>query len=214
MNDLLRILAPLFLFLPLSSVGQSDDGNDHQLAIRGDVQAVQASSSDLFKNNMQGVIGGDLSLHVPFARNFFVAGGGRISFFERVGDPSILLQKETTMMSYGPFLEGGFQPYLGDIFFLEVSVKASYRFLEFQAPVCSQNGRKEVHTQQTPSAEPQLGLWWDAGDGLKFGAIVGYELMWERFQNDLICEDPEPSLSSEDNYRTWNFGFSFNVDLK
>lgn len=214
MTLLLRTLVAFLFLTPFITQGQSDDQKGHDLAIRGEFQAVHANSSDLFRNNMNGIIGGDLSLLVPFPRDFFLAGGARISFFEKAGDPRQLLRKETTMMSYGPFLEAGYQPYLGDIFFVELSVKASYRILRFEAPICSQKGRKEVHTQQTPSAEPQLGLWWDAGGGLKIGAIVGYELMWERFQSDLICKDLTDPSSSKGDYRNWNFGFTFSADLK
>lgn len=215
MLRLARIPFALLFLLPFVIKGQNDDKKGHDLAIRGEFQGISASSNELFKKSMSGVIGGDLSLIVPFAGDFFAGGGGRLFFFERAKDPRNLLSKETTMMSYGPFLEAGYQPYLGEIFFIELSIKGSYRFLRFNSPLCGKKGKKEVHTQQTPSAEPQLGFWWDAGDGLKFGAIVGYELMWERFQSELICEDlKDLNASAKGNYQNWNFGFSFSADLK
>lgn len=202
------------LFFPLISSGQGKDLGEHRLSIRGDLQAVHAGASALFQDRMNGIIGADLSLQVPFGPDLYFGAGGNFSSFERAGDPVQLVRDETTMASFAPFIKAGYRPYLSRIFYLDINVMGSYRFMEFNAPRCEQEGRKEIHTQSSFSATPKIGLWWDTGDGLDFGAVVGHEIIWERFRTDLICEELEPEPPENDSrYRWWHFGFAFSADL-
>ncbi|MFB6257339.1 MAG: hypothetical protein ABEH38_01495 [Flavobacteriales bacterium] len=214
MNQRLSFFVIPFLFFSLLATGQNDKGG-HRLSIRGDFQALHESSSELFRKKMNGVIGGDLSVEYPLASSFFIAGGGTLSHFERGGDPTNLLQEETTMLSYGPFIKGGFRPYLSKTFYMEFSVKGIYRKLDFRSPRCKKLGNALHHGQTAFGMEPRIGFWWDTGDGLDFGAVLAHELLWERFHEDLICEElkPEPP-DRKGKYRFWHFGFAFSADLK
>lgn len=215
---MMRILFSSFcsiLLFPFFVHGQGDGSKDpHGLAIRGDFQIVQESASELFQEQMNGVIGADLSLEVPFANSLFVAGGGNFSQFERKGDPTNLLQEETKMYVYGPFVKAGYRPYMSRIFYMEFSVKGSYRFLDFDSPSCKNSGEPTEHSSTGFSMMPKMGFWWDTGDGLDFGAVVGHELLWNRFDPDHICYrlPPEPA-DNDSKYRFWHFGFAFTADL-
>ncbi len=205
----------LFLFLaPILSIGQEQNIGVHRISIRGDLNAVAPSHSDLFRSKMNGVIGGDLSLQYPIGKAFYMGVGGNISMLEGTESPVSLLQDKVQMFSYGPFIKTGVLPYLGEIFYVELSAKGGYRWIEYNSPICEQKGRKAIHQQSAISLEPRLGFWWDTGDGLDFGAIVGRQWMLARFDPDLTCDDLDPQHpDASGNYGIWNFVFAFSADL-
>ncbi len=203
-----------FLLFPLLLNAQNADKGVHRFAVRGDIQGVSASQSDLFRQRMNGVFGGELSLQYPFTSSFYAAIGGNLSAFESNKQGSNLLAEETKMHAYGPYVKVGVNPYVGRIFYVEASVKASYRWLEFNSPLCNEKGRKTYHGQKGTSVEPRIGFWWDAGDGMDFGAIVGREWVFDRFHPDLVCEKLSADHAKKDEYYGfWHFGFAFSADL-
>lgn len=204
-------LCLLFFLCAFHSYGQE---GEHNISLRGDFGAVHETSSELFDSTMNGIAGGKLSVQFPVAKDFFIGVGGNLSFYEQAEAPATLLDEQMTMYSYGPFLHLGYQPYLSEIFFLELSVRSGYRAMVFDSPVCEREGRKRIHKQNAFYYSPSLGLWWDTGDGLKIGANVSHRITQAHFDPDLVCN---PSLQSDPsasgNYRAWEFGFSFVVDL-
>jgi hypothetical protein len=207
-------LSAFLLFLiPARAVPQNDIGT-HRLSLRGDFQAASPTQSQLFRSDMNGVIGGDLSLQVPISKTFYMGIGGNVSMFEGKSGPANIVEEEVRMFAYGPFLKAGVLPYLGKIFYVEASLKGGYRWLEINSPLCERKGRKSIHKQKGFSLEPRIGLWWDTGDGLDFGAVVGRQWILERYNEDMICKDRDPRHPDNSNvYGIWHFGFAFAADL-
>lgn len=203
-----------FLF-PNFLSGQIQFQGDHRPAIVGSFHALQPSANELFVHRMNGVVGGDLSFRLPVVQDLFIGVGGALSNLQHARPEQNLLDEKAQLLSYGPFFQVGYQSLLGEIFQIGLGVKGGYRVLEFNSPLCDQKGRKRIHSQDGFMVEPGVGFWWDAGDGLRFGADVGLALYRNSFSTDLICEDMKTDFPEADGegYRIWNFGFSFSKDL-